>query len=267
MRSELLCILLVLGSSTPILGQQLKAITNSLGTKLVLIHAGSFSMGSPEGETGRQGDEPLHEETFGKSFYLGVYETTQDEFEKVMGNNPSRFRGPKNPVEHLSWEVAVLYCDKLSQLPEEKAAGRAYRLPTESEWEYACRAISTTSYCSGETEDELATYAWFSENSGMRTHPVGEKAANRWGLYDMHGNVWEWCQDVYKRLPSDEASDPQGKMAGTSRVFRGGGWIHDVIYCRSALRMRKYPSYHHDYIGFRVAMSLPVNPPGSLSVR
>ena len=135
MRALILSIVLLIGS--PALGQQLKAITNSIGMKLVLIHPGSFTMGSPMNEVGRRDNEMQHEVTISKSYYLGLYEVTQGQYENVMGSNPSRFKGSKNPVEMVSWDDAVSFCKKLSELPEEKAAGREYRLPTEAEWEYA----------------------------------------------------------------------------------------------------------------------------------
>ncbi len=265
MRSVLLCILLVGGLSSPTLGQQPKEITNSIGMKLVLIHAGSFTLGSPEGEVGKLDSETQneleHEVTISRSYYLAMYESTQGEYQKVMGNNPSSFKGANNPVE-ISWNDAVLFCKKLSELPEEKADGREYRLPTEAEWEYACRARSTTRYCFGDAEEILGEYAWFLENSERKTHPVGEKKPNSWGLYDMHGNVWEWCQDLYADYPSDALTDPKGPIEGSSRVFRGGSFISVADNCRSAFRIRLDPSRRIIfYSGFRVAMSLPAKQP------
>ncbi|MFM9065023.1 MAG: formylglycine-generating enzyme family protein, partial [Pirellula sp.] len=175
-----------------------REITNSIGMKLVLIPKGTFKMGSPESEEGSNGDETQHEVTISKDYYLGVYEVTQAQYEKVMGANPSYFQGEEiegsssnHPVELVSWEDAVEFCKKLSDLPEEKAAGRVYHLPTEAQWEYACRAGSKSRYSFGESSKSLGDYAWFYGNSKGQTHPVGEKKANAWGLYDMHGNVWE----------------------------------------------------------------------------
>ena len=251
MRALILSIVLLVVA--PALGQQSKEITNSIGMKLVLIPAGTFTMGSPVGEVGRKDDETPHEVTISKSFYLGSHEVTQGEYDKVMGNNPSAFKGAKNPVEKVSWEDAVSFCKRLSELPEEKAAGRAYRLPTEAEWEYACRAGSTTSYCFGDTAELLGEFAWFKESA---THPVGEKKPNRWGLYDMHGNVFEWCQDWYGPYPSGAATDPKGPSGGSYRVYRGGSSYNDAGLCRSALRLRLYPSLRLMYGGgFRVALS------------
>ncbi len=252
MRSLVLSIVLLVVS--PAFGQQPKKITNSIGMKLVLIPAGSFTMGSPVGEVGRKDNETPHEVTISKSYYLGVYEVTQEQYEKVIGSNPSKFKGAKNPVENLSWEDAVSFCKKLSEIPKEKAAGRSYRLPTEAEWEYACRAGSTTAYCFGDSAESLEEHAWFGERGGT-THPVGEKKANRWGLYDMHGNVWEWCQDVYETSLSGAATDPQGPNEGAYRVFRGGGWVNGAANCRAAYRCPGGPAGLSSVNGFRVALS------------
>ena len=252
MRAVVLIIVLLTGASA--FGQQPKAITNSFGMKLVLIHAGSFTMGSPTTEVGMVNRESPHEVTVSNSYYLGVFEVTQGEYEKVMGNNPSKFRGAKNPVETVSWEDAVSFCKKLSEMPEEKAAGREYRLPTEAEWEYACRATSTISYCFGDMAESLGEYAWFGEGLRGTTHPVGEKKPNRWGLHDMHGNVWEWCQDWYAPYSSDAAIDPRGPRGGSARLLRGGCWFLDATKCRSAHRDSIVPTFRASDFGFRVAL-------------
>ncbi len=263
MRSVLLCIILVTGFSTPIYGQQLKSITNSIGMKLVLIHVGSFTMGSPVSEEGRNEDETPHEVTITKSYYLGIYEVTQEQYEKVMGENPAMLQPLKGdtilyPVTSVKWDDSVSFCRKLTELPNEKAVGRHYRLPTEAEWEYAYRAHSTTAYCFGDSTESLEEYAWFGEGQAGSTHPVGEKKANRWGLYDMHGNICEWCQDWYAAYPSNEAIDPYGPSEGSSRVVRGGNWAFGAGHCRSAHRYGGDPSIRINRSGFRVAMSLPV---------
>ena len=260
MRQLVLIIVLLFGSTA--VGQQLKAITNSIGMKLVLVPAGTFTMGSPVGEAGRNDNETQHDVTISKSYYIGANEVTQEEYEKVMGNNPSDFKGLKNPVEKVSWEDAVSFCKKLSEMPEEKAAGREYRLPTEAEWEFACRAGSKTAYSFGDTEETLAEYALF--GVGIRkgtTHPVGEKKPNRWGLYDMHGNVLEWCQDWYADYPPDASTDPQGPNGDFERVGRGGGWNFVAGACRSAWRFRQNPLTRNDAHGFRVALSPYVKQP------
>jgi formylglycine-generating enzyme required for sulfatase activity len=179
--------------------QSPKTITNSIGMKLVLIPKGTFQMGSSIEEEGASNDEEQHLVTISKDYYLGVTEVTQGQYEKVLGTNPLYFKkrvirksdSSMYPVERVCWEEAVQFCKKLSDLPEEKKAGRVYRLPTEAEWEYACRAGSKTAYSFGEGSQLLGDYAWFNDNSNGQTHPVGEKKANAWGLYDLHGNVWE----------------------------------------------------------------------------
>jgi formylglycine-generating enzyme required for sulfatase activity len=241
--------------------QSPKTITNSIGMKLVLIPKGTFMMGSPIEEEGADNDEEQHQVTIGKDYYLGVTEVTQGQYEKVMGTNPSYFQkrvirksdSSMYPVELVSWEDAVEFCKKLSDLPEEKKAGRVYRLPTEAEWEYACRAGSKAAYSFGANSKTLGDYAWFGENSGRQTHPVGEKKANAWGLYDMHGNVWEWCSDWYGVYPKGSVSDPSGPSEGSCRVVRGGFWFGVAAGCRSADRSRFDPSVLS--LGFRVALS------------
>ena len=233
---------------------ELETITNSIGMKLVLIPKGTFMMGSPERE-----DEPQHQVTISKDYYLGVTEVTQGQYEKVI--NPSRFQKSRvresdtsmYPVEEV-WVDAEEFCKKLSDLPEEKKAGRVYRLPTEAEWEYACRAGSKSAYSFGESSKSLGDYAWFEGNSNGQTHPVGEKKANAWGLYDMHGNVWEWCSDEYGVYPEGAVSDPVGPREVSFRVLSGGCWGIGAAYCRSAVRFRR-PTYWGHYYGFRLALS------------
>jgi len=241
----------------------METITNSIGMKLVLISKGTFVMGSPESEQGRDDGETQHEVTISEDYYLGVFEVTRGQYEKVMGTNLSYFQkrvigksdSSMYPVDQVSWEDAVEFCKKLSELPEEKKAGRVYRLPTEAEWEYACRAGSKAAYSFGANSKTLGDYAWFGENSGRHTHPVGEKKANAWGLYDMHGNVWEWCSDWYGVYPKGSVSDPSGPSEGSIRVDRGGSWAYGAANCRSAYRGWGAPSYRIGNDGFRVALS------------
>jgi formylglycine-generating enzyme required for sulfatase activity len=247
-------------------------ITNSIGMKLVLIAKGTFLMGSPVSEKKRDQDEELHQVSISKDFFLGTFLVTQAQYEKVMGKNPSYFQGDKvkgdssnHPVEQVSWEDAVEFCKKLSELPEEKKAGRVYRLPTEAEWEYACRAGSKAAYSRGANSKSLRDYAWFWVEGGNQTHPVGEKKANAWGLYDMHGNVWEWCSDWYGEYPKGAVSDPTGPKEGSARVDRGGGFRNEAADCRSAIRGRYDPSEGTLEDGFRVALSssgIPQSPEG-----
>ena len=183
-------------------------------------------------------------------------EVTQEQYQKVMGTNPSEFKGPQNPVETVSWADAVEFCRKLSAMPAEKTAGHVYRLPTEAEWEYACRSGTTTAYGFGDDASRLGDYGWFGGNSDSSTHPVGEKKPNAWGLYDMHGNVWEWCQDWYGEYPSGSATDPTGATSGSIRVSRGGMLGHIARYCRSAYRNWFTPESRDRYVlGFRVLRS------------
>jgi formylglycine-generating enzyme required for sulfatase activity len=246
-----------------LLAQSPKTITNSIGVKLVLIPKGTFMMGSPESEEGRdKDDETQHEVTISKDYYLGVYEVTQAQYEKVMGKNPSHFQGAivgnENadlPVENVSWDEAVKFCKKLSALPEEKKAGRVYRLPTEAEWEYACRAGSKTAYSFDDEEGLLPEYGWFNRNSSDRTHTVGLLEPNAWGLYDMHGNVWEWCSDRHEEYPKGAVSDPTGPKEGSNRVHRGGSWDSQAAFCRSAIRSERTPVDRLINLGFRFALS------------
>jgi formylglycine-generating enzyme required for sulfatase activity len=246
---------------------QEKEITNSIGMKLVLIPKGTFIMGSPIGEEGAYtGEEQQHRVNISKGYYLGVMEVTQEQYEYLMGTNPSHFQkrvirksdSSIYPVEWVSWEDAVEFCKRLSDLPEEKEAGRVYRLPTEAEWEYACRAGSKTAFGFGESAKSLGGYAWFAGNSNSQTHPVGEKKPNAWGIYDMHGNVWEWCSDWYgAEYPKGIVGDPAGPREGSYRVARGGSWDDKAAGCRSAVRGGSTPDDRRNSYGFRVAMSVP----------
>jgi serine/threonine protein kinase len=252
-----------------------ESIENSIGMKLKRIPAGTFQMGSPDG-TGDENEHPQHEVRITRPFYLGVTEVTQAQYEAVMGNNPSFFSATGNgmdnvagqstgqhPVETVSWFDAVKFCNKLSELegrkpfyeidgetvrvPDWKALG--YRLPTEAEWEYACAGDPA----------HLEKHAWFDRNSGRVPHPVGKKLTNRFGLHDMHGNVWEWCwdaydKDYYKQSPRD---DPTGPDASARRVIRGGSWGNDARYLRAAYRYLIEPSLRGHDLGFRCALVSP----------
>jgi formylglycine-generating enzyme required for sulfatase activity/serine/threonine protein kinase len=220
--------------------------SNSIRMQFKLLPGGTFTMGEGGG---------AHKVTLTKPFGLGVYEVTQEQYEKVMGKTPSKFKAPQNPVEQVSWTDAVKFCRKLSALPAEKKAGYVYRLPTEAEWECACRAGTTTTYSFGDSESELGDYGWYDKNSGGTTHPVGGKKPNGWGLYDMHGNVFEWCQDWYGDYPSGSTTDPTGAASGSYRVIRGGCWFINSDYCRSAYRGRGAPGNRSSNLGFRVLRS------------
>ncbi len=227
--------------------------------KMVLIPAGEFKMGSPDSDSSPYiREKPQHRVRITKPFYLGTTEVTQGQYEKVMGSNPSRFKesGPDAPVENVTWIDAHEFCRKLPDLAEEKKAGWRYRLPTEAQWEYACRAGSEAKYCYGDDASRLGDYAWHKDNSAFKTHQVGQKKPNAWGLYDMHGNVWEWCEDWYGEdyYESSPAVDPTGPSTGPDRVYRGGGWFLVTETCRSAFRVSTPPDGRHFGLGFRVVL-------------
>jgi formylglycine-generating enzyme required for sulfatase activity len=230
-----------------------KTYTNSIGMEFVLIPVGSFTMGEDKNfEKVRNDEMPQHRVTISKPFYLGKYEVTQAQWTAVMENNPSKFKGQDNPVEQVSWEDAQTF---ISRLNKKEGHGR-YRLPTEAEWEYAARAGTTGAYSFGDDADSLGRYAWYRDNSGDKTHPVGRKEANPWGLHDMHGNVYEWVQDWKGDYSSASVTDPKGPSAGSNRVIRGGGWNGSTGYCRAAGRGGRSPGYRGRRLGFRLALSL-----------
>jgi formylglycine-generating enzyme required for sulfatase activity len=234
--------------------------------RMVKIPAGTFTMGSPDNEKDRGSDEVQHQVTISRDFYMSKYEVTQGEWKAVMGSDPSYFKGGDLPVESVSWYDAVAYCNALSEkeglTPAYTINGTSvtwnksangYRLPTEAEWEYACRAGTTTAYYSGKRVDSAG---WYGNNSGSKPHPVGEKTANKWGLHDTHGNVREWCWDWYGNYDKGSQTDPTGTASGTIRVLRGGSWLNIAEFLRSAHRYGGTPgggSIHH---GFRVCRSL-----------
>ncbi len=209
--------------------------------ELVLIPPGAFQMGSPADERGRDSDETQHLVTLSKGFYLGKYPVTQAQWDAVLGCNPSKFKGQNNPVDQARCEDGQVLC---------RALGAGFRLPTEAEWEYACRAGTSGAYAG--MLDEMA---WHDGNSGAITHAVGQKKPNAWGLYDLHGNVWEWCADGYVDYPADAVTDPVGPESGRHRVIRGGSWISDIRDCRSAERNSRIAENRNDDIGCRLAFS------------
>jgi formylglycine-generating enzyme required for sulfatase activity len=263
--------------SAPATGNRFyRAMAMEAPTNLVFIPPGTFRMGSPENEEGRCDCEgPQTDVIISRGFWMGKCEVTQGEYEGVMGNNPSWFNGVPHegapdygldlhrPVERVSWNDAVSYCATLTE--RERLAGRiapnsVYRLPTEAEWEYACRGWTSTRFSYGDDSGytNLTHYAWYYQNSDGQTHPVGQKLPNPWGLHDMHGNVFEWCQDWYGDYPGGIALNPQGPAAGSFRVIRGGYWYDYVVpwYCRSAHRdsFHPYPG-NEGLIGFRAVLA------------
>jgi len=242
-----------------------------LNMNMIWIEGGAFRMGSPESEVGRDKDEgPTHTVTL-PGFWMGATEVAQAQYEALMGNNPSFNKGENHPVECVSWENAMEFCRKLSD-----AAGTTYTLPSEAQWEYACRAGSSSRFCFGDSDRQLGDYAWHGENAGKQTHPVGKKKPNAWGLYDMHGNVWEWCLDLGGPYESDSTHGAKGASKGgseavskhgggggseggskgssawTCHLMRGGSWLNDPRKCRSAYRVGLSPDTSVG-VGFRVA--------------
>ena len=200
-----------------------------------------------------------HTVAISKAFYLGKYEVTQEQWVAVMGSNPSEFKGRTNPVEKVSWDDVQEFLRRLNSKegtnPPLPLPGGEYRLPTEAEWEYACRAGATTTYSFGDDADQVGQYAWYDGNSGEKTHPVGQLKPNAWGLYDMHGNVYEWCQDWYGETyySQSPAKDPQGPGSGNSRLLRGGSWYANAPLVRCASRISYAPASRDRNIGVRVA--------------
>ena len=246
--------------------QSLESITNTIGMKLNLIPAGTFMMGSPDTEEHREDDEFQHKVTISKAFYMQTTEVTQGQWRAVMHTEPwkgqefSKYvkEGANYAATYISWHDAVAYCKKLSE-----KESKTYRLPTEAEWEYACRGGTETRWSFGDDEEDLGDYAWYAKNAWdieHYAHQVGLKKPNAFGLYDMHGNVYEWChdyygEDYYKQSPE---KDPTGPTSGTSRVFRGGSWYDGARSARSASRDSDVAASRYLYFrfGFRLVREL-----------
>lgn len=223
--------------------------------EMLPIPAGRFMMGSNDSDSG---EKPVHQVTISTPFWMGKTEVTQAQYQQVLGKNPSHFQGLENPVESVSWNDAISFCKKLTE--RERQAGRLpegfkYTLPTEAQWEYACRAGSVTEHYFGDDVGRVDETAWYGDNSGKETHPVAKKKPNAWGLYDMYGNVWEWCVDWYGDYLPESVTDPQGADSGTVCVLRGGCHLSLVSSCRSAERIRGAPSVTGNILGFRVCLS------------
>jgi formylglycine-generating enzyme required for sulfatase activity len=258
---------LFVDATAPVAGNRFyRALLQSPPTNMVFIPPNTFRLGSPTNEIGRAADEgPQTTVTISHGFWMGRFEVTQREYLAVIGSNPSGFPGDLNrPVETVSWLDATNYCAIRTQ--QELAAGlippgSQYRLPTEAEWEYAARAGSSTRFSHGDDATALPNYAWYAAISGVGTHPVGQKAPNAWGLYDMEGNVLEWCLDWYGPYPGGFETDPQGPASNAIgvKVMRGGAWEGFESDCRSARRQAEGVSpFIHDFIlGFRVVLAAP----------
>lgn len=197
-----------------------------------------------------------HEVDLTRPFYLGTYEVTNEQYESVNKSNRTTKESKSTAASYCSWEDATAFCRKLSELPAEKQAGRSYRLPTEAEWEYACRAGTTSKFYFGINEGQLPQHGWFEANAGNRAHEVGRKQPNSWGLYDMHGNTWEWCADWYGDYPATAATDPTGPRGGKTKVLRGGSWSVSAEKCTSAYRDGNLPENRFFTYGFRVVLEI-----------
>ena len=232
----------------------LSQLTSTTGIKLVLIPAGTFMMGSAADEPDRGDDEgPQTRVTLTQNFFLGATDVTQGQYEAIMGTNPSDFKavGKDAPVDSVSWSDAMAFCQKLTD--RERAAGLLpsgyiFTLPTEAQWEYACRAGTAEAYVG-----DPAEMSWYGDNSGGKTHPVATKLPNAWGLYDMSGNVYQWCIDWYGKYPGGSVQDWTGPATGKFHVLRGGSWYYTVLYCRSAYRDYD-PGFVGNFFGLRVAL-------------
>jgi formylglycine-generating enzyme required for sulfatase activity len=235
--------------------------------EMILLPGGRFTMGDKD-----EVDAMPHEVVV-SSFYMDKYLVTQEQYQRVCGENPSRWKGDKNPVEQVRWSDAVRFCNERSRLEGFQPCydvetwqcnfdANGYRLPTEAEWEYACRAGTQTAYFFGSNPSKLADYAWFDKNSSGHPHPVGQKRPNPWGLYDMCGNVWQWCNDFYQvdYYGETHQENPRGPKDGETKVVRGGAWKFSDQNCRSGYRYNENPGYvdvcfGYDIYGFRCVRS------------
>lgn len=239
---------------------------------MVVILGGRFTMGDKD-----EPDAPLHEVVV-SSFLMDTHLVTQEKFQRLMKTNPSRWKGDQNPVEQLRWGDAITYCNRRSEAEglepcydlktlQCRFEATGYRLPTEAEWEYACRAGTTTAYFFGDNPGKLGDYGWFEKNAGGHPRPVGQKQPNPWGLFDIVGNVWEWCNDFYKvdYYPESPRENPRGPAEGQNRVLRGGAWRFSADNCRSGYRYNENPGqsdvcFGYDIYGFRCVRTLTGSP-------
>jgi formylglycine-generating enzyme required for sulfatase activity len=239
------------------------------GIAMVNLGAGEFLMGSPRYEEDRESDEDRHQVTLTRGFLIGKTEVTQAQWRAVMASNPSHFSGDTRPVENVTFFQSVEFCNELSLREGFQPAygfrgeeifwnreADGYRLPTEAEWEYACRAGSQQRFTNGDRQSDVAAISWTRNNSSGRTHDVASRDPNRWGLHDMHGNVWEWCWNWSSPYPTRFAVDPEGPQTGTSRVIRGGSWDNSHEACRSANHNGARPDFKAGVLGFRVARTV-----------
>ena len=226
-------------------------VKNGISIDMVRVEAGTFTMGAtPEMENPWDGEKPTHQITLTNDYYIGKYEVTQALWKAVMGNNPSNFKGDNLPVEMVSWDECQEFISKLNSI-----TGKTFRLPTEAEWEYAARGGKKSRGYQYSGSNNLADVAWYEDNSGSKTHAVGSKQANELGIYDMSGNVWEWCQDWKGSYSSSSQVNPTGANSGSNRVYRGGGWSGNARYCRSSCRFSVTPGFRIFILGLRLVLS------------
>jgi len=246
-----------------------KSFTSGLSITMLKMEPGEFLMGSPRYEVDRQKDEDRHQVTLTHAFMIGATEITQDQYFSVMGTRPSHFEGGLFPVENITFKECVEFCNRLSKTEGLQPAygikkddifwnreANGYRLPTEAEWEYACRAGSLDRFANGDNLTDLGSISWTRHNSSGRSHEVASRQPNSWGLFDMHGNVWEWCWNWSSAYPTRFAVDPEGPTSGKSRVIRGGSWDNPHASCRSANHNSAKPGFKAPILGFRVARTV-----------
>ena len=226
-------------------------ILNELASNMVYVSGGTFTMGatSEQGSDAYDSEKPVHS-VYVSSFYICKYEVTQELWQAIMGSNPSYFKGDRKPVEEVSWNDCKSFISKLNSL-----TGKLYRLPTEAEWEYACRGGNRSQGYKYSGSNNLSSVAWYTDNSGSTTHEVGQKSPNELGIYDMSGNVWEWCSDLYDEYNSSPQTNPTGASSGSNRVERGGSWCYNARICRSSRRCSFTPGYRGINLGLRLALS------------
>ena len=223
---------------------------NGINYNMVWVEGGTFRMGatSEQGNGGGSEEMPVHSVTL-SGYYIGKTEVTQALWKAVMGSNPSSFKGDNLPVELVSWNDCQEFIRKLNSL-----TGQHFRLPTEAEWEFACRGGNNSRGYKYSGSNYIDNVAWYWDNSGEKTHPVATKSPNELGIYDMSGNVWEWCADWYEHYSSGAQTNPKGPNSGSLRVYRGGSWLYDAGCCRSSFRDYDYPTFRYGYLGLRLAL-------------
>ena len=227
-------------------------VKDGICIEMVKVEGGTFMMGATsEMKNPNSNEKPVHQVTLTNDYYMGKYEVTQALWQAVMGSNPSEYKGDNLPVETVSWNDCQKFISKLNSL-----TGRMFRLPTEAEWEYAARGGKESRGYQYSGSSNISDVAWYDENSGSKTHPVGTKQANELGIYDMTGNVWEWCSDWYSSYSSSSQTNPTGSDSGSARVSRGGGWFNDASYCRLSVRFYYTPDFRLDILGLRLALSV-----------